>query len=117
MDGLPRDPSRPAPPRALPSLLWPPGSAPGVRLDPQVVVDLDLPEVIQALCGGEPRRERFVHDLLAAPCADPAVIAYRAEALDALLADAALRAALPALEALAATSRPRSGEGALFRLV
>jgi DNA mismatch repair protein MutS len=120
MDGLPRDPSRPAPPRALPSLLWPPGSAPGVRLDSQVVVDLDLPEVIQALCGGEPRRERFVHDLLAAPCADPAVIAYRAEALDDLLADAALRAALratlPALEALAATSRPRSGEGALFRL-
>ncbi len=124
MDGISPDPSRPGAPRAHPSLLWLPGEDPGagrgVRLDPQVMADLDLPEVIQALCSGEPRRERFVRDLLAAPCADPAVITYRADALDDLLADATLRAALravlPALDALADTSRPRSGEGALFRL-
>ena len=124
MDGISPDPSRPDAPRAHPSLLWLPGEDPGagrgVRLDPQVMADLDLPEVIQALCSGEPRRERFVRDLLAAPCADPAVITYRADALDDLLADATLRAALravlPALDALADTSRPRSGEGALVRL-
>ncbi len=123
-DGMPRDPSRPDIPPAHPSLLWPPGSAAGAgggaRLDPHVVADLDLPEVIQALCGGEPRRERFVRDILTAPCVDPAVIAYRAEALDDLLADAALRAALraalPALESLADTSRPRPGESSLSRL-
>ncbi len=119
-----RDPSRPDAPPRRPSLLWPPGSAPGAdgvaRLDPQAVVDLDLPEVIHALCGGEPRRERFVRDTLAAPCADPAIIAYRADVLDDLLADAplraALRAVLPALEALTETGRPRADEGALTRL-
>ena len=123
-EGAPRGSSRPDAPPPYPSLLWPPGSAPagggGARLDPRALVDLDLPEVIHALCGGEPRRERFVRDILAAPCADPAIVAYRADALDDLLADAplraALRAALPTLESLAETGRPRAGEGALARL-
>jgi len=106
------------------SLLWPPGSPArtggGVRLDQQVMLDLDLAEVIRALCGQEARRERFVRDVLAAPCDDPAVIAYRAEVVDDLLADAALRAglrdALPMLESLAVVSRPRAGESTLFHL-
>ncbi len=106
------------------SLLWPPGSSPqtnlGARLDPRALADLDLSETIRALGGGDARRERFARDVLSAPCAEPTVITYRADALDDLLADAPLRAALrdllPRLDSLTETYRPRSGESPLTHL-
>ena len=106
------------------SLLWPPGSSPqaatGARLDAQALADLDLSETIHALGGQDSRRERFVRDVLSAPYAGPAVIVYRADALDDLLADAALRAALrdllPRLESLTETYRPRSSGSPLTHL-
>ena len=106
------------------SLLWPSGSSPqtaaSARLDPRALADLDLSETIRALGGQDSRRERFVRDVLSAPCPGPAVIAYRADALDDLLADAALRVALrgllPRLESLTETYRPRSGESPLTHL-
>ncbi len=106
------------------SLLWPSGSSPqgvaGARLDAQALADLDLSETIHALGGQDSRQERFVRDVLSAPYAGPAVISYRADALDDLLADATLRAALrdllPRLESLTETYRPRSGGSPLTHL-
>lgn len=107
------------------SLLWPHGSAPqakaGTRLAPEAVADLDLAPVIQALCGAENRHERFVTEVLTTLCVDPQVLAYRAEALDDLLADEALRedlrAALPGLETLAQQARLRHDAGPVQRIV
>lgn len=100
------------------SLLWPPGSRPSrydhARLGPEAVADLDLDPVIRALCDGEPHREGFARTVLATLSPDPAVIAYRADALADLLADEGLRSglmvALAGLGALREAAGPRSGE-------
>ncbi|MBV9281412.1 MAG: hypothetical protein JOZ41_15130 [Chloroflexi bacterium] len=85
----------------LPSLLWPPDRPPqarqGSRFRPETAADLDLKPVLRALTGYEERRERFVSAVLTDLCADPGVIAYRADVVSNLLSDRALRERLGAL--------------------
>ncbi|MFI5268507.1 MAG: hypothetical protein ACHQ7M_14135, partial [Chloroflexota bacterium] len=67
--------------------------------------DLDLDEIVQALTGGEGKRERFVNALLADMLTDGTIISYRQDVLDDLRRDGALcdrlREAMPGLAALA----------------
>jgi hypothetical protein len=76
-----------------------------VPLSPEAVADLDLAPLLRALSGQDHRRERFVSGVITALCTDPQILAYRAEVVADLLADAPLREALqdtlPELEALA----------------
>src|SRR5438093_220477 len=89
------------------SLLWPPDrepkSGPAV-LDARTAGDLDLQDLVYALCGSEPKRQRFVSAVLSELCTDPEVIRFRQDALADLLSDVALRrslaAVLPSLGAL-----------------
>src|SRR6266545_31856 len=90
-----------------PSVLWPPHRPPKPAepvLDARAIDDLDLPDVIRALTGYEPGRERYVTAVLSELNTDPSVITFRQEALADLLADAALcdrlRAILPRLTEL-----------------
>ena len=85
------------------SLLRPPGvpgtpgtpSEPGPdALDASVLEDLDLGETARLLAGGDERRVRFVTRVLSELVSDPAVIAYRQDALDDILADEVLHARL-----------------------
>jgi hypothetical protein len=96
------------------SLLWPPGVPPRpgpARLDARTITDLDLQEVIRALAGGDPRRERFVTALLADLCTDPAVIRYRQEVLADLLSDTELRERLEQVRGGLATLVEERGAG------
>jgi hypothetical protein len=63
---------------------------------------------VQALSGGQTRREDFVVSLLSELCPDPDVIAFRARAVDNLLEDPTLRQGLAnILPALSAAVRER----------
>ncbi len=100
------------------SLLWPGGARPDIgtppRLPADAAADLQVAEVIRALAVGEGRparrdlRERLVRAVLTDLCMDPAVIAYRQEVIEEILADLALReriaTILPDLESLAEVS-------------
>lgn len=91
------------------SLLWPPGRTArpgaGLGLPAAARADLDLEELLQALTGGEGKRERFVNALLADLVTDEAVIRYRQDVLDDVRRDPSLRErlreAMPGLGALA----------------
>ena len=76
------------------SLLWPPGrtSRPGAGLGLPVATraDLDLDEIVQALSGGEGRRERYVNAILADLVTDATVINYRQDVMDDLRPDEVL---------------------------
>jgi DNA mismatch repair protein MutS len=91
------------------SLLWPAGRTArpgaGLGLPAAARADLDLDEIVQALTGGESKRERFVNALLADLVTDGTVITYRQDVLDDLRRDGALcdglREVMPGLAALA----------------
>jgi DNA mismatch repair protein MutS len=76
------------------SVLWPPGRTArpgaGLGLPAATRADLDLDEIVQALCGGEGRRERFVNAILADLVTDAAVINYRQDVMDDLRPDEVL---------------------------
>lgn len=84
--------------RGLASLLWPSHypveSRPEARLTVEAAADLDIGPVVQALSGNQTRHERFVTALLMQLCTDPAVISYRAEVIDNLIAAPEFRAHL-----------------------
>jgi DNA mismatch repair protein MutS len=90
------------------SLLWPPGHTArpgaGLGLPASSRDDLDLQEIAGALTGGEGKRERFVHALLADLVTDAEVIRYRQDVVEDLQGDPALQrrlgAALPGLASL-----------------
>src|SRR5437867_959225 len=89
------------------SLLWPPDREPKpgpAVLDARTAADLDLQDLVYALCGSEPKRQRFVTAVLSELCTDPEVIRFRQDVLADLLSDVALRrslaAVLPSLGAL-----------------
>jgi DNA mismatch repair ATPase MutS len=80
------------------SLLWPPGHQPDLspRLSDRTIADLDLQTVLAAL-GETHRRMGATRAVLLSLCDDPAVIAYRQDLLDDLLAAPELVADLEAL--------------------
>src|SRR6266568_9091532 len=98
------------------SLLWPDGSAgTGMeQLSATAADDLNMIELVQAMVGGEGpsnrlrQRERFARQVLSQLGQEPAVIAYRQDVLEDLLAHQPLRERLgellPSLEALADAS-------------
>jgi hypothetical protein len=101
------------------SLLWPSASGPDPawHLPGEVVQDLGLNSIVAAMSPGPAHREAL-EAVLYSLCPDPAVIAYRQEVLDDLLAAPALAEALgallPALDELALfTARPTSAESSL----
>ncbi|HMQ33296.1 MAG TPA: hypothetical protein PKD53_21365 [Chloroflexaceae bacterium] len=101
------------------SLLWPPGRSPDPawRLPREVAQDLGLAAIVAAM-EPAPGHGEALEAVLFTLCPDPAVIAYRQDVLDDLLAAPALAATLgallPALDELALfTARPASAESSL----
>lgn len=105
------------------SLLWPPGHQPdsSLHLNARAIADLDLETLLAAL-GGAHQRASAIRTILVGLCRDPAVIAYRQDIFDDLLASPALvtelEALVPLVEGLERFSYlPASGQTPLHEVV